>query len=223
MSFHEELLRCTEDVRAMLYQAPIIARCLSGDITLDDYTAFLTEAYHHVKHTVPLLMATGAQLPGDKEWLREAVAEYIEEEVGHQEWILNDLVACGVDRESVWRGRPGLATELMVSYAYDTIARVSPLGFFGMVLVLEGTSVAIADQAADAIQQALGLPRKAFTYLRSHGAVDIEHVKFYADLMDRITDPEEQRVIIHSARVFYMLYGNIFRALTASAPALAAA
>ncbi|MFX6190167.1 iron-containing redox enzyme family protein, partial [Acinetobacter baumannii] len=92
----------------------------------------------------------------------EAVAEYIEEEIGHQEWILNDLVACGVDRESVQHGRPGLATELMVSYAYDTIARVSPLGFFGMVLVLEGTSVAIADQAADAIQQALGLPRKAF-------------------------------------------------------------
>ncbi|MFX6484002.1 hypothetical protein ABTG06_19915, partial [Acinetobacter baumannii] len=59
--------------------------------------------------------------------------------------------------------------------------------------------------------------------LRSHGAVDIEHVKFYADLMDRITDPEEQRVIIHSARVFYTLYGNIFRALAASAPALAAA
>ena len=51
---------------------------LSGNITLDDYIAFLQQAYHHVKHTVPLLMAVGSKLPEDKEWLREAVAEYIE-------------------------------------------------------------------------------------------------------------------------------------------------
>ena len=38
-------------------------------------------------------MATGAKLNEDKEWLREAIGEYIEEEMGHQEWILNDLAA----------------------------------------------------------------------------------------------------------------------------------
>ncbi len=221
MTFHEQLQVQTEAARVGLYQAPIIARCLSGDIVLADYIAFLTEAYHHVKHTVPLLMAAGARLPAEKEWLRDAVAEYIEEELGHQEWILNDLEACGVDKEVVRNGRPSAATELMVAYAYDTIARVDPLGFFGMVHVLEGTSTAIADQAADAIQNALGLPRKAFTYLRSHGAIDLEHVKFFADLMNRITDPVEQKTIVHSARMFFLLYGNIFRSLTSVPPALA--
>ena len=48
-----------------------------------------------VRHTVPLLMACGARLPERLEWLREAIAEYIEEEIGHQEWILNDIRACG--------------------------------------------------------------------------------------------------------------------------------
>ena len=37
--------------------------------------------------------------------------------------------------------RRRVATELMVAYAYDTIARGNPVGFFGMVHVLEGTSV----------------------------------------------------------------------------------
>ena len=36
---------------------------------------------------------------------------------------------------------PNVATELMVAYAYDTIQRINPMAFFGMVYVLEGTSI----------------------------------------------------------------------------------
>jgi pyrroloquinoline quinone (PQQ) biosynthesis protein C len=213
MNFFERLQAETATERQYLLESPIIHRCMRGEVTLNDYVAFLTEAYHHVKHTVPLLMAAGARIPGDREWLREAVAEYIEEEIGHQEWILNDIEACGFDKEAVRQSRPSIATELMVAYAYDTITRVNPLGFFGMVHVLEGTSVTTAELAADAIQGALNLPKKAFSYLRSHGALDQEHVKFFEDLMNRITDADEQAQIIHSARVFYQLYANIFRTL----------
>ncbi len=220
MSFFEKLQEETVQERQHLLASPIIRRCMTGDITIDNYVAFLTEAYHHVKHTVPLLMAVGSRLPESKEWLREAVAEYIEEELGHQEWILNDIATCGIDKESVRRSHPSAATELMVAYAYDTVSRVNPLGFFGMVHVLEGTSVTTADDAATAIKQALNLPDRAFTYLRSHGALDQDHVKFFEDLMNRITAPAEQLQIIHGARMFYQLYANIFRSLT---PALAQA
>lgn len=213
MNFYERLQHDTREERNFLLTSPIIGRCMSGDITLDDYVEFLAQAYHHVKHTVPLLMATGARLPEDKEWLREAVAEYIEEEIGHQEWILNDIAACGFDKEKVRASRPAAATELMVAYAYDTIQRVNPVGFLGMVLVLEGTSVTTADKAATAIQAALDLPGRAFSYLRSHGALDQDHIQFFASLMNRITDPADQEQIIHSARMFYNLYANIFRTL----------
>jgi pyrroloquinoline quinone (PQQ) biosynthesis protein C len=213
MSFYERLRNETEDERNFLLSSPIIHRCLTGDITLDDYVEFLSQAYHHVKHTVPLLMAAGAQLPADKEWLREAVAEYIEEELGHQEWILNDIAACGYDKEAVRNSRPAAATELMVAYAYDTIQRVNPVGFFGMVLVLEGTSVTTADRAASAIKEALDLPGKAFSYLRSHGALDQDHIKFFESLMNKISDKEDQDQIVHSAKMFYRLYADIFRTL----------
>ena len=76
-------------------------------------------------------------------------------DMGHQEWILNDIAACGYDRERARNSRPNPSTELMVAYAYDTVQRVNPLGFFGMVQVLEGTSIRIADAAADAIQATL--------------------------------------------------------------------
>lgn len=213
MTFYERLVSETEQERSTLLSAPIIARCLQGRITLDDYVAFLSQAYHHVRHTVPLLMAAGAKLPPEKEWLREAVGEYIEEEMGHQEWVLNDIGQCGYDKDAARLSRPHLSTELMVSYAWDMVNRVNPLGFFGMVQVLEGTSISIAEQAADIIRETLGLPRNAFSYLYSHGALDQDHIKFFEGLMNRITDPAEQDLIIHAAKVFYKLYGDIFRSL----------
>ena len=214
MSFFQRLQQETSTERNYLMSAQIIENCLAGEISLNDYVAFLQQAYHHVKHTTPLLMATGARFPESKEWLREAVAEYIEEELGHQEWILNDIEACGFDKEKARRSQPNLSTELMVSYAYDTINRVNPLGFFGMVNVLEGTSIKIADLAADKIQDVLKLPAGAFSYLKSHGSLDQDHIKFYEGLMNRVEDSSEQDQIIHSSRAFYYLYGNIFRELS---------
>jgi pyrroloquinoline quinone (PQQ) biosynthesis protein C len=214
MAFFDSLQAETAEARTQLFSAPVFERVFSGNISIDLYIDFLTQAYHHVKHTVPLLMTVGGRLPESKEWLRTAVAEYIEEEIGHQEWILNDIAACGGDRESVRHSQPNLHTALMVAYAYDMAQRVNPLGFFGMVHVLEGTSISVADQAADAIQQALKLPDHAFSYLRSHGALDQDHVKFFEGLMNQITAPDEQALIIRSAKHFYYLYGNIFRSLT---------
>ncbi len=213
MTIYEQLLAATEAERNELQSLPIIRAGATGQVSLAAYIAFLTEAYHHVKHTTPLLMACGGRLPEKYEWLRTAVAEYIEEEVGHQEWILSDIKACGGDAEAVRNGKPRIATELMVAYAYDTIARVNPVGFFGMVLVLEGTSVALATHAGKALQQSLNLGNDAFSYLSSHGSLDVSHVDFYESLINRVTDPADQACLIHSAKMFYKLYGDIFRDL----------
>lgn len=213
MSFHSRLLKETEDARRGLLATPIIQGCLRGDVSLPSYQAFLREAYHHVRHTVPLLRACKAALPAHHAWLREPLDEYIEEEQGHDEWILDDLRASGADAEAVRDGAPGHAAEVMVAYAYDTIARRNPLGFFGMVHVLEGTSVALALMAADQIQKPLGLPDAAFSYLRSHGMLDREHTAHFALLMDRIDNSQDQADIVHAARAFFRLYGDVFRGL----------
>jgi pyrroloquinoline quinone (PQQ) biosynthesis protein C len=215
MKFFDRLQAETAAERATLVAAPIVADALEGRMTLAQYTAFLEQAYHHVKHTLPLLMVCGGRLPERLEWLRVAVAHYIEEETGHQEWILDDLKACGADAEAVRRGQPGLPAELMVSYAYDTIQRRNPVGFFGMVHVLEGTSVNLATRAADAIQRGLGLPDAAFSYLRSHGDLDVGHVGFFEKLMNRLEPEEDREAVIHVAKVMYRLYGDMFRSLPA--------
>ncbi|SFW57999.1 Iron-containing redox enzyme [Pseudomonas sp. NFACC19-2] len=213
MSFYESLLAQTQAERDYLLGTPIIQQAMTGQVALHSYIAFLTEAYHHVKHTVPLMMACGARLPERLEWLREAIVEYIEEETGHQEWVLNDIAACGADKEAVRNRTPRLPTELMVAYVYDRIARHNPVSFFGMVNVLEGTSIALATQAASIIQDRLRLPSQAFSYLNSHGSLDLEHIEFFKKLMNQLDNDDDKAAVVHTAKVVYRLYGDMFRSL----------
>ena len=214
MAFYQQLQDKTEQAREAMLSSVVIEQTARGAVTRDMYIAFLTQAYHHVSHTVPLLMSAGSRLPAEKEWLRAALAEYIEEEYGHHEWILNDIRACGGDAECVRQGQPGRAIELMLAYLNYRIERVNPLCIFGMVHVLEGTSVNIATPIAESLQQSLDLPEEATTYLRSHGALDLEHLKFFASLMDKVTDERDQQDIVHTARMVYALYGEMLRALS---------
>lgn len=210
MAFFDELQARTAAERAELLSIPAIAECLAGRVTRERYVAFLRQAYHHVKHTVPLLRACGERLGGDAAGLDAALAEYIDEEQGHEEWILDDLRACGDDVEAARRAPPAPPTERLVGYVYDYIEQVHPVGLLGMVHVLEGTSSAIATRAADAIARALELPPAAFTYLRSHGALDQEHVRFFAETVNALR-PGDGEHVVRVAKHVYRLYGDIFR------------
>jgi hypothetical protein len=65
MTFLNTLQQLTQDDRNTLLSASIIHRRLQQDINVNDYVGFLMQAYHHVKHTVPLLRAVGSRLPND--------------------------------------------------------------------------------------------------------------------------------------------------------------
>ena len=80
-----------------------------------------------------------------------------------------------------------------------------------MVHVLEGTSVNIATEAAEAIAKSMGIDtRKGFSYLMSHGKLDISHVDFFIQLVNKIEDKAIQDQIIKTAKMIYYLWGNMF-------------
>ncbi|MEE4743805.1 iron-containing redox enzyme family protein [Pseudomonas alliivorans] len=213
MSFFQTLQDATQQERETLFNLPIIRQALQGQVSVESYRAFLSQAYYHVRHTVPLMMACGARLPSRLEWLRAAVCEYIEDEYGHERWILDDLRACGGNADAVRDGSPAMPIELMIAYLHDLIARGNPVGLFGMVNVLEGTSIALATHAADSIREHLELPAAAFSYLSSHGSLDVGHMETFRALMDRLDDPQDQVAVIHTSKIVYRLYTDMFREL----------
>lgn len=213
VSFFQRLVTETAQGQMTLASVPQIQDGLAGRISRETYLAYLTEAYHHVKHTVPLMRAAKAGLDDGHARFRVALDEYIAEETGHEEWILNDIRHTGGDPEAVRTGEPRDATRRMVAFVYDYIARRNPMGFFGMVLVLEGTSVRLATQGAEAVAASLNLGPESFSYLSSHGAVDQEHLVFFQRLMDEVDDPADQDAIIEVANAVFILFAEVFRSI----------
>ena len=177
------------------------------------YLDFLSQAYHHVKFTVPLLASAVSQCGPDDRRYQSALFEYIDEERGHEEWILEDIEALGGEPESIRNSTPRFPCKIMVGHAYYLIDRVSPYGLLGMVHVLEGMAVSLAENAVRAIRETVrGTADAGFKYLTTHGALDVEHTKLFEKLINEM-DQKRLPLVIESACDFYRLYGSIFQDL----------
>ncbi len=212
-SFYQILQAETEAARQAFLSTPMLLDAAENGVEAGLYINYLTQAYHHVRQTCPLLASALGRCGSNDAVLRDALIEYIDDEKGHEKWILNDIRAIGgeeaVDRAISYEGDQ--AVRVMVGYVYYAIDRISPYAMLGMVHVLEGTSVDIASLAADSIAKRLVIPAtKGFSYLTSHGAVDLEHVQFFERLVNQIDDKRQQEIIIDTARITYQLWGNMF-------------
>ncbi|WP_219893425.1 AMP-binding protein [Aquisediminimonas profunda] len=212
LPFFDRLVAETVAEQKSLAAVPQLQAGLAGQIDRATYIAYLTQAYHHVRHTVPLLKAARSRL-ADKPLYARALDDYIEEETGHEHWILADIAAAGGDAQAAAASPPNPATAAMVAHAYNVVENGNAAGFFGMVYVLEGTSIALASNGASAVQSSLGLPPEAFSYLQSHGALDIEHMKFFARLMNSVDDPADQEAILAMAKAMFGLFGGMFASI----------
>lgn len=211
MQFFDRLFTETQTERAAFIATPVIQHALRQGVPAGMYVAFLGQAYHHVRHTCRLLSTAVARCSDRDQRYINALLEYIEEERGHEAWILDDIRALGGDAEAVRRGQGDLPCRLMVAYVYYAIEHVSPYAMLGMVHVLEGMSAALATAAAGTLKASFGIQDgRGFSYLGSHGSLDQQHVAFFRDLVNGIDDPVAQEAIIETARVVYRLYADMF-------------
>jgi heme oxygenase len=213
MSFLSRLREATAPERQALFAVPQIVDGLNGRISRETYIAYLGQAYHHVRHTVPLMKLAKSRMNARHGVLIMALDAYIEEERGHEVWILHDIAAAGGDARAAAASLPNDATAAMVAYAYRSVGAVNPLALFGMVFVLEDTSAAIASHGAAALATSLGLGPECFTYLASHGELDQQHLQHFARLVEAIDDPADQRAVIDAARSIYRLFAELFRSI----------
>jgi len=209
MTPYDRLCAETAPARYRFLGIPLVQQAAARGGSRALYLDFLTQAYHHVKHTFPLL-SLAAALTRDERY-QDALFEYMKEERGHDKWILDDIRALGGNAEKVTNGKPDMACEIMVGHGYYAIEHISPYAILGMVHVLEGLSIMLAHTVATAVKDSLKTQGNAgFSYLISHGSLDIEHVTLFKNLVNGFEDPKTVDIIIDAARVFYHLYGTIF-------------
>jgi len=213
MTAFARLLAETAPDRQDFIALPLIQEVLRDGASRELYLDFLGQAFHHVKRTASLLALAAARCGPEDGLYQAALFEYIVEERGHDEWILEDIAALGGDADAVRRGAPRFACKVMIAHAYYLVDHVSPYGLLGIVHVLEGMSVALAERAAVAIR-AIVAPSTdgGFKYLTTHGGLDVEHTAMFEKLIDAM-DGRHLPVVIEAARDFYTLYGEMFRDL----------
>lgn len=212
LPFFDRLVMHSAQARARMMAIPQLQAGIAGRISRDTYLAYLAQAYHHVRHTVPLMRLARGRLQ-HKPHLIAALDEYIAEEEGHEAWILNDIRAAGGNADLAVSQGPSHATARMVDHAYHAIQTGNAAAFFGMVFVLEGTSTAFASSGAEAVRSSLGLPADAFTYLSSHGALDQDHMRFFETLVNALDDRDDEQAILTMADAMFDLFGGLFAAI----------
>jgi pyrroloquinoline quinone (PQQ) biosynthesis protein C len=213
MSNFQQLMQETTPARQQFMEMPLIQEVVHKGASRDLYLDFLTQAFHHVKCTAPLLASAAGRCNVDDYVYQAALFEYIGEERGHELWILEDINALGGDAEEVRISAPRLPCKLMVGHAYYLIDRVSPYAMLGMIHVLEGMAVALASKAVSAIRSSIASTTdEGFKYLTTHGDLDIRHAEFFEGLIDKL-DRQHLPLVIETATDFYKLYGDLFREL----------
>lgn len=184
------------------------------------FPSFLLELYSLVSCSVPLMSAArnrAAEL-ADTDQLAARTAEYLErhikEERHHDEWLLDDLVASGMDRASVLGRYCGANVASVVGAQYCWIHHAHPAAIFGYLAVIEGNPP-LAEHLNE-IQLQTGFPPEVFRCLHQHAADDIEHLEELRTTISELPlKADEEKLITMSAFATVEGLGRIFEDLMA--------
>ena len=102
MSFFITLVEDSDASRRALEDEPRVHAMIHHGLKLQEYRAFLHDLYHIVWHFCPVMAAAAARCGDEFRDVRYELYERIEEEKGHEDWVLEDIGAMGGD---VARGR----------------------------------------------------------------------------------------------------------------------
>ncbi len=211
MSFFLTLIETTDEERRALEAIPKVHHMIHHGLSLDEYRAFLHDLYHVVWHFCPIMAASASRLDDRFRQVRYHLYHSIEDEKGHDAWVMEDVAAVGGDAELVRATPPSAPIQAMIAYNYFTCERVEACGVLGMLYTLEVVSSVYGGRVAGAISRSTGIPGPAgFKFLNSHASMDLDHMAKLKDLIKTIDDPAAQQAIVTATRTNFWLFGQLF-------------
>ncbi|MCU7730687.1 iron-containing redox enzyme family protein [Actinoplanes sp. KI2] len=183
------------------------------------YREYLCAMHAVVRASVPVMELAAdrcVQLVDDPVGgpLRAYLRRHIEEERGHDDWLVADLadLAAGSDPVALLAQPPSAAAAL-VGPQYYWIAHAHPVAVLGYIAVLEGNAPAV--RLVDRLTSA-GIPERAVRTVREHAVLDAGHAEQVFDLLDELplTGAQLRLVSIsalQTAQALAGLYADVLR------------
>lgn len=175
----------------------------------DAYAEYLVTMHGIIRASVPLMRAATAQaaeLRGDPiaAGLVEYLAEHIDEEADHDEWLLEDLELIGVPRASVIERPPTSTVAALVGAQYYWMLHYHPVALLGYIAVLEGYPPDPHD--VERLEERTGYPRDAFRTLAAHAELDQHHRDELFATIDGLplTEPQERVLGVSAVYTVHM-------------------
>jgi hypothetical protein len=163
------------------------------------YPEYLVLSHGIIRASVPLMAAARERartLPGDAVagMVAGYCARHIEEERGHDDWLLEDLASLGVDPDVVRIRPPSPTVAALVGAQYYWIHHVHPVGLLGYVLLLEGWPP--TPGTVDELRRRTGYAPAAFRTLLAHADLDPHHGEELDEVLDALPLSPAQRELL---------------------------
>ena len=212
MSFFITLVEMTDANRRELETVPKVNAMIHHGLSLAEYKAFLHDLYHIVWHFCPVMAAAAARCSDRFREVRYDLYDRIEEEKGHETWVLEDIEAIGGDVAGARAHPPSAPVQAMIAFNYFGAERVHPCSVLGMLYMLEVVSSVYGGRVSDSIARTLGrnVDAGGFRFLTSHATMDLDHMAKLNKLVKKIDDPDAQESIVNSTRVNFYQFGRMF-------------
>lgn len=212
--FFAELVTATDEDRRAFETHPVVVAAVADGMTVERYRALLLELYHVVWHFNPVCAAAASRLDDGFTTLRYFLYEHMQEESGHEVWVMNDLEAVGVTPSDTRGHAPSPDTLALNGYNYWAADRRHPTSALGMLYALEVIASVYGGPFASAIRESLLLDGdRGVSFIDSHSTMDAQHMAELRKILNQVADPAAKAAIVESVRVNFHHFTRIIEAV----------
>lgn len=214
MAFFIDLVTRTDEARRAFETHPVVIDALANGMTVERYRRFLLELYHVVWHFNPVCAAAASRIGDDNRDIRYHLYEHMHEEQGHEQWVMNDLQAVGVEPQTVRTHAPSPYTLAVNGYNYWAADRQDPCSVLGMLYALEVIASVYGGPFANSIRESLLLDgERGVSFIGSHATMDAKHMAELRVVLNLVQDAQAREAIVQSTTVNFHHFTRIIESV----------
>jgi pyrroloquinoline quinone (PQQ) biosynthesis protein C len=214
LPFFADLVTRTDEARRAFESNSKVLDIVANGLPLERYRKLLLELYHVVWHFNPVCAAAASRVSDEQKQVRYFLYDHMNEEKGHEAWVVNDLEAMGVKGQQVLEYKPTDFLLAMNGYNYWAADRRHPCSVLGMMYALEVIASVYGGPMTAAISDSLLLQGdRGISFISSHATLDAEHMADLRVILNTLQDEASKDGIIESTVFNFHQFTQVLEAI----------